>query len=322
MATFQPASLGLGAPVGPQSVTLDLPGSADVNAAVKTAGMSFGKLVETTGLAIAESQRQLNDVGAASTSALAAQQVEVIAAQVNAYDDNGNLIAEGTKTLPMKLPLINFIDPVFYEWAQVRLQGMFYATEFVSSTETSTAGVSASASASQSGVGFLFGAGSHRATFGVSSTSTDVDNTLEQSFGHIRASALLQPKTDIGVPKPRQLVNAPSLGVLISADVDDTTEPGARRKNILIVCFTRDGAPQATKKLPLSIDVQGAQWTYLNPPAGGDLGPETDAQGQIGIRLTRQFPTPAGQELPDTTPVDVTVTVRMGVVSSTTVVRF
>jgi hypothetical protein len=305
----------------PQSITLDLAGSADVNDATKKAGLSFGKLIETTGLAVADSQRQLNDVGAASTSALAAQLVDVIAAQVNAFDDDGNLDAVGTKTLTQKLPLVNFIDPVFYEWAQVRLQGMFFASEFEGSTETSSSSVSATASTSNTGIGFLLGAGSNKFTFGVRGSTSDVDTSVEQSFGHIRASALLQPKTDIGVPKPRQLIDAPSLAVQVGPDVDDATEPGTRRKKLAILCNKRDGSPQdAGKLLPLSIEVAGALWAF-DPLAAADAG-KTVAGGSVPLMIKRVLPVPAGATLPDTTPVDVTVTVRLGVVSSTTVVRF
>ena len=318
MAT-SPLNLSAGLP---QSVTLDLAGTADVNDATKKAGLSFGKLIETTGLAIADSQRQLNDVGAASTSALSAQLVDVIAAQVNAYDDDGNLDATGSKTLPLKLPLINFIDPVFYEWAQVRLQGMFYASEFVASTETSQSAVSATASANNTGVGFLFGAGSNKFTFGVRGSSTDVDTSVEQSFGHIRASALLTPKTDIGVPKPRQLIDAPSLGIQVGPDVDDVSEPGARKKKVSILCLKRSGEKQeASKTLPLSIEAAGALWKFdAADPA--NLG-KTDADGRVGIELKRVLPIAPGEPgAPDPTPADVTVTVRLGVVSTTTVVRF
>ena len=304
----------------PSSVTLDLNDTADVNDATRKAGMSFGKLIETTGLAIADSQRQLNEVGAASTSALAAQLVDVIAAQVNAYDDDGNLDATGTKTLPMKFPLINFIDPVFYEWAQVRLQGQFFATEFVGSTEASTGSVSVGASAGNTG-GFLFGAGSNKFSLAVHRNSSDIDTTVEQSFGHIRASALLQPKTDIGVPKPRQLIDAPSLAVQVGPDVDDVTELGARRKKLSILCYKRSGEKQdADKLLPLSIEVAGAMWTF-DPAVAGDAG-KTTAEGSVPVLIKRVFPVVAGQADPDKTPVDVTVTVRLGVVSSTTVVRF
>ena len=304
----------------PTSITLALPGSADVNDATKQAGLAFGKLIETTGLAVADSQRQLNDVGAASTTALAAQLVDVIAAQVNAFDDDGNLDATGSKTITQKLPLINFIDPVFYEWAQVRLQGLFFASEFDASTETSTSSVSTTASASNSGIGFLLGAGKNSFTFGVRGSSSDVDTTVESSFGHIRASALLQPKTDIGVPKPRQLIDAPSLAVIVGPDVDDVTEPGVRRKKATIQCNKRDGSPQeAGKALPLSIEVSGALWAF-DPTTPADAG-KTEAGGGVRILLKRVLPVPAGTTESDKTPADVTVVARLGIVSTTTVMR-
>jgi len=304
----------------PTSITLALPGSADVNDATKQAGLAFGKLIETTGLAVADSQRQLNDVGAASTTALAAQLVDVIAAQVNAFDDDGNLDATGSETITQKLPLINFIDPVFYEWAQVRLQGLFFASEFDASTETSTSSVSTTASASNSGIGFLLGAGKNSFTFGVRGSSSDVDTTVESSFGHIRASALLQPKTDIGVPKPRQLIDAPSLAVIVGPDVDDVTEPGVRRKKATIQCNKRDGSPQeAGKALPLSIEVSGALWAFDPTTPADDR--KTEAGGGVRILLKRVLPVPAGTTEPDKTPADVTVVARLGIVSTTTVMR-
>jgi hypothetical protein len=304
----------------PSSITLALPGSADVNDATKQAGLAFGKLIETTGLAVADSQRQLNDVGAASTTALAAQLVDVIAAQVNAFDDDGNLDATGSKTITQKLPLINFIDPVFYEWAQVRLQGLFFASEFDASTETSSSSVGVSASVSNTGVGFLLGAGKNSFTFGVRGSSSDVDTSVESSFGHIRASALLQPKTDIGVPKPRQLLDAPSLAVIVGPDVDDVTEPGVRRKKATIQCNKRDGSAQeAGKALPLSIEITGALWAF-DPTTPADSG-KTEAGGGVRILLKRVLPVPAGTTEPDKTPADVTVVARLGIVSTTTVMR-
>ena len=304
----------------PSAITLDLSDSADVNGATKQAGLAFGKLIETTGLAVADSQRQLNDVGAASTTALAAQLVDVIAAQVNAFDDDGNLDATGSQTITQKLPLINFIDPVFYEWAQVRLQGLFFASEFDASAETSSSSVGGGASVSNSGIGFLLGRGRNSSTFGVRGSSSEVDTSFEQSFGHIRASALLQPKTDIGVPKPRQLIDAPSLAVIVGPDVDDATEPGVRRKKAVIQCNKRDGSAQdAGKALPLSIEVAGALWAF-DPTTPADEG-KTEAGGGVRILLKRVLPVPAGAALPDATPVDVTVVARMGIVSTTTVMR-
>lgn len=309
-------------PLGANTSALALTNTPDVNDGTRKAGLSFGRLLESTGLAVADSSRQLNEVGADMTSKLASTMVDVIAAEVNQYNDQGQLVAAGTKTLINKLPLINFIDPVFYEWTQVRLQGLFQATEFAASTETSTTVVTASAGASNSGPSFFFGAGSNRFSFGVSHTSTDADVSSESSFGLIRASALLQPKTDIGVPKPRQLVNAPSFAVVFGPDVIDTAT--ARKKEVSIQCFKSDGARQALNKvLPVSIEVVGAQWTFSTSVTLDNGRPTLDSNGQFGIVLEREFPTPPGEgAVPDKSQADATVTVRMGVVSASALIRF
>lgn len=305
-------------PIVPEIETFDLPGTADVNEAVKKAGMSFAKLLETTGLAVAESSRQLNEVGAATTSALAATLVDVIAVQVNTYDDNGNP-TDASRTISSRLPLINFIDPVFYEWTQVRLQGRFFATEFVASTETGATSVSGSSSLSNTGIfgGFGLGFGRSRQSLAIGTRSTDVDTSRESSFGNIRAHALLQPKADVGVSRPRQLIDAPALGILVGANLPDEVDGGMTTvsKAVTIMAYRRDGTPNANIGLPLSIEVEGAMWSFTDPNAGTT----TDGNGRVFLTVSRMLPVAAGGTDPDRTPVDVKVTVRLGLVSSTTV---
>ena len=55
-------------PAGASGTTLALPGTADVSDELGRAGMSFGKLVETTGKAIADTQLKLNQTGAGMAS--------------------------------------------------------------------------------------------------------------------------------------------------------------------------------------------------------------------------------------------------------------
>lgn len=306
-------------PLGADTRALGLTQDADVNAGIRSAGMSFATLLKTTGLAVADSSRQLNQAGADMTTALARTQVDVIAAQVTAYDDNGNALAEGSKTLTQKLPLINFIDPVFYQCKRVRLQGYFQASEFVASNETSTGSFGISTGASNTGIGFIFGSGSSHLNMNASASSSDVDVSREQSVGVIRASALLEPKPDIGVPKPRQLISAPSIGILFGPDTTDTAT--TRSKEISLVCYKADGSKQISVGLPLSVEIDGAQWAWAVPVAPGAL-PQTSADGVVTLTLSRDFPTPAGATVVDTAPVDLALTVRMGVVSSTAVIRF
>ena len=108
--------------------------NTDVSGQLSTAGMAFGDLVRLTGAAVASTQQQLNKTAADSTSALAKTLVDVIAVQEVDYDDNGTVT--GAKTFTSQLPLIDVVDPVLYQWSQVRPQGRFTASQFATTAST------------------------------------------------------------------------------------------------------------------------------------------------------------------------------------------
>ena len=298
-------------PAGAGSTTLGLTGTADVTDELKRAGMSFGKLVEFTGKAVAETQLKLNQTGAAMASVLATTQVDVIAVQESIYDDDGNL--DESKTFTRKLPLINFIDPVFYEWTAVRLQGQFFASELVTSQESTTKTPGSSSGSGNAGLGIIFGFGYTSSSVGTTTTTSDVDSSSDRSFGNVRASALLQPKRDIGVPPPRQVIQGPSLNV-VAGEISDVITGGvlvARTMSALLELRKQDGTPISGKSI--SIETDGAPWNYS--VAGAET---TDASGQVAITLRRDFLGDA----PDTLPKDVVLSARLGLVSNSTTLTF
>jgi hypothetical protein len=297
-------------PVGTGTTVLGLSGTADVTNEIGSAGMSFGKLVDFTGRAVAETQFKLNQTGAAMASALATTNVDVIAVQESIYDDNG--VLQDSNSFKRKLPLINFIDPVFYEWTAVRLQGLFYASEFVSSQDSTTSTSSSTSSSPQGILGFLLGP-RPSGTSASSSTSSSFDSSSDRSFGQIRASALLEPKRDIGVPPPRQVIRGPSLNVVAGeiSDVNDGGKLVARTMSALLELHKQDGTPIEGKSI--SIETDGAPWSYTV------VGAETtDASGQVAITLRRDFLGAA----PDTDPKDVILSARLGLVSNSTTLTF
>ncbi|MDB5862956.1 MAG: hypothetical protein JWO70_762 [Betaproteobacteria bacterium] len=298
-------------PVGAGTKALALPGTADVSDELKRAGMSFGKLIQNTGQAVADTQLKLNQTGAAMASTLATTQVDVIAVQESIYDDDGNL--DQAKTFTRKLPLINFIDPVFYEWTAVRLQGQFYARELVTSNESAGSAFKSSDGLGNAGYGIIFGVGYIHSSNSSTTTNSDVDTSSDASFGHIRASALLQPKRDIGVPAPRQVVRGPSLNIVAGEIKDILTNNvlTARTMSALLELRKQDGTPIADKSI--SIDTEGAPWSFTDPAVD-----TTDAQGQVAITLRRDFIGNA----PDTSVKDVIVTARLGLVSNSTTLTF
>lgn len=301
-----------GLPIGAGSTTLALTGTADVSDELLRAGMSFGKMVETTGKAVADTQLKLNETGALMASVLATTLVDVIAVQESIFDDEGHL--DSAVTFTRKLPLINFIDPVFYEWSAVRLQGQFSASELVTSNEAKSSTFTDSFGVGGVGISFgVFGLGGIGTSFTSTSNTSDIDQSFDSSFGHVRASALLEPKRDIGVPAPRQVIRGPSLNV-IAGEIKDVLAAGAltaRTMSALMELRRQDGTPIVGKSI--SIETDGAPWAFTT--AGAET---TDAQGQVAITLRRDF---VGAT-PDTTPKDVVLSARLGLVSNSTTLTF
>lgn len=295
--------------------TTALAADANVTDEVTTSGVAFGTLIKATGNAVASTQSALNDTSAASATALATTLVDVIAIQERVFDDQGNVVDARSHVL--KLPLITFIDPVFYQWSRVRLQGYFYANEFASQTNISTDSTVVSGSAGGGGfLGFVFGSG----RFSLSTTRTDVEfeASNDTSFGLMRMNALLEPRRDVSIPKPTQVIQGPSLSIIQGEIVNDppTGTPTTRTMSLLIEYRRRDGTPIQGKTM--SIETNGVAWTFDVDPA------ETDADGQLPLTLTRTFvqSEEEGAEPVDTSALEFVVSARIGLVQNSTTVRF
>jgi hypothetical protein len=281
--------------------------NTDVSGQLATAGMAFGDLVKLTGKAVADTQTKLNKTGADSTSALATTLVDVIAVQEVDYDDNGNVTGEQTFT--QQLPLIDFIDPVIYQWTQVRLQGRFTASQFAATASTDTHTNTSTDASGQAGLGIIFGGGYNNFQWDDSQTHVNTNFEIEDSVGLLRMNAVLEPRHDIGVPKPRQAIVGPRIAI-DGGPITDVGAPATSRTMEVVITYTNsNGDPLANKEL--AIDTQGVAWAY-------QAGSTTDANGAVTIVLTRQF---VGDN-PDRTPVNFVVTVRKGIVSEATTVTF
>lgn len=294
-------------PAGRSSVPLA--NDASVSDEIGRAGIGLGALVERTGDAIAATQDQLNETGARTATTLANTLVDLIAVEERIFHDDGTLDTVQTHT--RQLPLINFIDPVFYQWSNVRLQGRYMAQEFSASTESEVTTTARRSGSGQAGLFLVLGGGYNNRQFSRNQTnrSSQVDNDL--SFGQMRMNTLLEPRKDVGIPKPNQAIQGPRLS-LIQGEIIDDIDAGvinARTMSMLIQYNRRDGTAISGKAI--SVETNGVSWSFLGDPT-------TDADGQLEIQLRREF---IGEEV-DRTPVEIIVSARIGLVQNTTTVVF
>lgn len=284
--------------------------NTDISGQLATAGLAFGDLVKLTGKAVADTQQTLNKTAADSTTALAQTLVDVIAVQEIDYDDSGNVT--GAKTFTQKLPLIDFVDPVLYQWSEVQLQGRFVASQFASSAATDTFGEHSVDDSGNAGLFIVLGGGFTNIQYDNASTHVDTNLRVESSVGLLRMRAVLDPRHDIGVPKPRQAIVGPRIQIDGGpiADVGPAGAATGRTMEVVITYTKNDGTPIANKEL--SIETPGVGWSYKTAVS------TTSATGQVTAVLSRSF---VGAT-PDRTPIDVVVSVRKGLVGDSATVTF
>ena len=292
--------------------------NTNLGADLSAAGTDFGNLIQGVGIAVAATQTQLTETSAATASALANAKVNVIAVQETIYDDQGNIT--DAKSFTDVLPLIDFIDPVFYQWTQVRLQGQFFVSEFASSANSETSTFSDKNNSGQHGLLVIFGGGQTGTGFQSTDTTTSSNSDTATAVGRARMYAQLNPRTDVGVPKPTHVVRGPSLGI-VQGEIKDVPGGGApitgRTMSLLIQLRKTDGTPISGKAI--SIETDGTPWSFTGASTTG-------ADGNVAIELDRTFlPVPPGAPpgtTVDTSAQDVVVTVRLGLVSNSSTVTF
>jgi hypothetical protein len=284
--------------------------NTDVSGQLATAGLAFGDLVKLTGQAVADTQQTLNKTAANSTSTLAKTLVDVVAVQEVDYDDSGNVTQ--SQSFTQNLPLINFVDPVLYMWREVRLQGRFTASQFASTSSTDTTTHTGDDSSAEAGLFIVLGGGYTNFQSDRTSTNLDTNFRIESSVGLMRMNAILEPRHDIGVPKPRQAIVGPRISIEAGpiADVGPQNAPTGRTMEVVIAYEKADGTPIAGKTL--SIETPGVGWSYK----GGVS--QTDGDGLVTAVLSRAFIGDA----PDLSPIDVIVSARMGLVGASATMTF
>lgn len=289
----------------------------NINDPLNQAGMAFGTLIDRVGNAVAETQNKLNDTGARTATALATTAVDVIAARETNYDDNGNIT--GDTTFTQSLPLINFIDPVFYQWTAVRVQGTFFAQKIAAETTDDATVSTGNSSHAQGGLLLIVGGGHSDGSSTSTTTSLDTTASDETSIGAMRLNAILSPRKDIGVPKPRQLIQGPSLAILPGEIKDEGPEGAPTGRSLAVTIEYRKVTGEAIQGQPLGIETDGVAWSYADPNVKN-----TDENGHLAIVLTRNFVAPTGDAPPPPPPgpSSFVVTARRGLVSNSTTVAF
>jgi hypothetical protein len=301
--------------------------NTDVGKALTDAGSNFGALLLGIGTAVAATQQKLTETSAETTSKLAATMVDVIAVQETTYNDHGEIT--GSQAFTQKLPLINFVDPVFYEYPQVRVQGRFSIREIATSTESTT-----DVSSSGGGIGLSFNGvfgGGGGFNSGSQTTNSSTETNVASSVGQVRMFAQITPRTDVGVPKPTQVIVGPSISI-IEGEIKDT-EPvngvetpivdadGTPMRTMSVIILLKKKTGEGIDGKHISIETDGTPWSYASGNEDEVTG--SAGAGNVAIKLKRLFPTPPVDAPPlDKSPKQVALKAYWGLVNNGATLTF
>ncbi len=262
---------------------------ADVSGQLKAVAPTFGEVLGSIGIGVADSQTALDEGVIATVTELADTDITVVTDVIQYLDEDGLPDPSKTELVKSDLSVLNFFTPTIHEWKRVAISMDLSCGAF-----SETDGLSFNARQSGGGVG---GAGLFWGFLGVNyeygyDNRQDGSRQHEQeaswSSGEVRLDAILGPRTTGKLPVPSQVSVGPQI-VFSQGPVKEVAVAGAgvnRSVDVLVTVLKAAGDPNPTK--PVKIDAGGLRTSFsATAPYTGNI---TNADGQVLVTVIRNVP--------------------------------
>ena len=289
------------APNGASTAILE----ADVTDELGRVAPTFGNVLSSIGLGVADSQTALDKGLIDSVKALADKKIKVVTDVIQSLDDDGLPDLEATELITQEVSVLNFVTPTVHEWKFVRLAMDLSVGEidntsgFTFNRHQESFGVDA--------VGLFWGFIGWFDTYDNSSdtvSSGDTRQEVDWSQGQVRVDALLAPREVDGFTPPAQVDIGPRI-YFAQGSVTDTTTAGVRTRSmkVRLKLLKASGAVNPGKNLV--VEAPGLQISFTN--GGAFTGSTTNTDGEVEVTLGRVVPVGA-----TVSPIRFTVTASLG----------
>lgn len=261
---------------------------SDVSDEMQRGGPAFGAFVGTVGCAVAEAQKKLDETLVTTATALAREEIEVIAVWEQTIDNDGLMTAGNP--VKQKLPLVTYIMPSAYQWKQVILRADMYIAEFnvangfniKGSYKTETGG-------GMGGLAGVLGARATSSSSGEASLEQTASLSASAAAGWLHMEATLEPRPDIKPPQPFIVQKGPRMKVTAGPreDIKDGDNVTGRKVTLTVELHDVNNNPLGGKTI--SIQVSEPLINYSTIPTDGKTDPAAGTtQGTLKIELRRE----------------------------------
>lgn len=282
--------------------------AADVSGQLKAVAPTFGSVLSSIGIGVADSQTALDKGVIDTVNELSNTNITVVTDVIQHLDDDGLPDTSLTELVSTDLSVLNFFMPTIHEWKRVAISMDLSVGAF---SETDGVQFNAKQSVSGSaGVGLFWGFVGVEADYS-SNASQTATRTHEQeaswSAGEVRLDAVLGPRTTGKLPVADQVSVGPQI-VFAQGATKEVAVSGAgvnRSVDLLVTVLKAAGDPNPTKAV--TVTVPGLRTAFSSTaPFTGSI---TNADGQVLVTVTRNVPN-AG-----TGAINATVIARLGAFS-------
>jgi hypothetical protein len=263
--------------------------AADVSGQLQAVAPTFGSVLSSIGIGVADSQTALDKGVIDTVNELADTKITVVTDVIQHLDDDGLPDTSLTELVSTDLSVLNFFMPTIHEWKRVAISMDLSVGAFSESD-----GVQFNAQQQGGGVG---GAGLFWGFLGVNEES-GYDNTqmgsrshqqeASWSAGEVRLDATLGPRTTGKLPVASQVSVGPQI-VFSQGATKEVAVAGAgvnRSVDLVITVLKAAGDPNPTK--PVTVSAGGLRTAFSSTaPFTGNI---TNADGQILLTVTRNVP--------------------------------
>ncbi len=261
----------------------------DANAAdnLRKVAPTFGEVLKSIGLAVAETQAALDKSLADAVTSLSETTITVVTDVVQAIDEDGLPDLSNSEVITEEISLATVMSPVSHTFRHVGVSMDLSVGEMSSSQgftfNQKQTSVNVGGGWFSIFGGFAGGSASHNRT------GLTVDNSQETAWstGKVRVDAQLAGTPTDKLPVGAEIAIGPMI-TYAQGEAKETKAAGVTRRSVEVVIEVRkaSGVPNPGKNLEVDVTPFG----FAFSSTGGFAGTTTNADGKIKLILSRDVP--------------------------------
>jgi hypothetical protein len=282
--------------------------AADASGQIEGIAPTFGNILSSVGLGVANSQSALDKGVIDTVKKLSNTKITVVTEVIEELDEDGLPDPDATQLITTELSVLNFVTPTVHEWKHVALSldmsvgamdnetGVTYN---VSSTSTSSGSVGAFFG--------LIGVGYKTTSSSYADMMANTDREAQWSEGVVQLDATLGPRRTGKFPTPASVSIGPQIFFSQGSVVETKVANVVTERSVDVLINVRKASGAANPAKPLELEAAGLLPSFST--TAPFTGSTTNADGQCKLTLRRTITPGFGQTGKRT------ITVRLGQIS-------